>query len=114
MPYIDKERREILDAGDYRCMTHGDLNYVMSSWIKAQWDNKNAYKTVHEIKKIVENPDFDKGLSELVDKIRSVNFSISRADIDTALGLAFMEFYRCVVSGYEESKKEENGDVWYV
>lgn len=34
------------------------------------------------------------------------------ADVLAALEAAKSEFLRCVVSPYEEAKRQENGDVW--
>lgn len=83
MPYIPKERRGIYpDFLDGLPHNSGELNFIITSICLAYLDQNDV-----------------------------INYQIYN-DIIGALESAKLEFYRRLVSGYEDVKIKENGDVY--
>lgn len=83
MPYINQERRaQLADCGDYPSSA-GELNYMLTMEVKRYWATYGPTLGY-----------------------RAIN------DIIGALEGAKLEFYRRVAVPYEDTKIEQNGDVY--
>lgn len=95
MPFIKKERRELINDGkpmDWDC---GDLCYVFYKNMVDTWRACSRWKTVHEIYR----------------DIICAQSVWETPEETIAKRLAWQVFFNLYVMEYEKKKREENGDI---
>lgn len=118
MPYVKPQRRKELDAGDPP-KNGGDLNYLFTmliltgkrvppaaftSIIDDFWKrSEQRYSVINEIGGAVINC-----AMEFQSRVKT---NVYRAGLQ-ALGTAYMEWYGAVARPYEDTKIQENGDIF--
>lgn len=110
MPYIDEERRKAVKNNVQTVSDVGELNYLVTEYIKACWKKDRHYSTIHALyKEMFLRPE----KSRLLDFLkRRTAQEYTSTDIHVAGQLAFFEFYRREVGKYEDEKIKNNGDVY--
>lgn len=103
MPYIKQSEREHVDKGG-EINTAGQLNYVYYKAMLKFWNVRESYQTIHDIYKAVTEKDYG-----YFGFFSTPQFTVG--DNDTAMELAFKEFYRRIVIPYETKKMHLNGDI---
>lgn len=103
MPYIPKERREGLKNATLTPETVGELNYLITTRILAEFIANPCYKTIHKLAKQYLDGSNLANVPFLPDHL--VN------EVATAKSLAFLEFYRRVGAIYEYHCSDNNGDL---
>lgn len=119
MPYIKSEDRKRLLKGE-KASTVGELNYLITNAIIETIKEEGlSYTTIANIRsaiKEIEGGDTHAAEYSLTRKVWNLEVNWKELscyrDLDAAVDLAFMEFYRRVVVPYENQKIRENGDVY--
>lgn len=94
MPFIKKERRELIDSGEMPDIIQpGDLCYMYYKPMVEKWREEPRWTTAHEIFKSLFTTNCPDG------------------DHSAARSLAWMVFFQLHVMPYEHEKRKENGDV---
>ena len=111
MPYIsDEEKKRIV----YSQITPGQLNYLYTQAIIKAWVRAPCYATIAALAKDVGRPSCEFQTPELVALTQRPHpVTVDTLSEQTALFLAFLEFYRRVGQHYENFKMIHNGDVYY-
>lgn len=104
MPYCtDAEKAQARVRLNYP-LSFGELNYLFTLEFIKLFRETPKYFVVHQI---LEHR------NGFIDNFRNkLDNNMSRSHYETAFDLAFAEFYRRVVSKYEDKKAKENGDVY--
>ena len=93
MPFIKKERREILDAGKQLLNPKpGDYCYVAYKKMVDRWNDEPRWTTAHNIYQEMLHPRNEYGC-------------------DTATALAWQVFFQLHVMPYELEARARNGDI---
>jgi hypothetical protein len=108
MPQIQKSKRQPLLDGKVAITEKGDLCYLITvRVIIPAWAAKAGWTTASELRRLlVQDPD----LAKLKSVCRGSPFA--DAEILNQAAMAYHEFYRRVVSNYEDHKARANGDVF--
>lgn len=109
MPHIKDEIKVALNTTDRQVVEPGDACWLFADFALAKYNEEPRWATIHKIKVALRNPYHD---SDTHNIIRSKMGHMSKADIEAAAELAFMEFYRLVGSAYEDVKAIENGNCF--
>lgn len=117
MPYISSENKKELCFRKVK--TPGELNYMMTLCIK-DYVNKYglSYNTCFEVKKAMRRLEnrLERDGHELVDIICSIQTTedseLTHEEFSVTAAMAYDEFRRRVVDPYEDSKINQNGDVY--
>ena len=95
MPFINKDRREILDAGKQLLNPKpGDYCYVAYKKMVDRWNDDPCWTTANNI------------YADLSSPSRKIEYGW-----DVAGQLAWQVFFQLHVMPYELKKREENGDI---
>ena len=103
MPFITKEKREVLDYEmehdyprlDKAIVAPGDLCYIHYKKMVDKWKTNPRWTTAHEIFKEVEDTQpYDRTNDDWIDK-----------------SLAWQCFFHYHVLPYEDQKRKDNGDI---
>lgn len=112
MPYVDKNLRPALDETPVQAAREpGDLTYIFAKYFYRRWLKDPRWTTYHKLRKLVRDISGDEEFENLYNKL-SFSTYFTKMDISVAAELALDEFYRRVVSKYEDGKKVANGDVF--
>lgn len=112
MPYVLKELRPALDENPVKAAREpGDLTYVFARYFYRRWQKEPRWTTYHKLRKLLRDTSGDEEFFNLYNKL-SFSPYFNKIDIVIAAELALNEFYRRVVSKYEDGKKAANGDVF--
>jgi len=111
MPYLNRERKKVLDEGDRIKLTVGDVNYLFTKYLIKLWEEERSYKKINYLRKITKHPSIDTEFWNLHQEIR-LSHTVDEADIEAARDLAFYEFMRREGNDYEDERIVQNGDVY--
>lgn len=110
MPYILDERRQPVLDDPLNATEPGDLTFLFYFWMLVKWSKNPCWTTWHTIRKIIKDYSLDEEFHKLANYVnKSTHFK--RLDITAAVEEAKDEFYRRVVTKYENGKKIANGDI---
>lgn len=119
MPYITEARRKELEVDPYASKVGGDLNYVMTALIitrapktKAHFSQFfDAYWKTHEQRYATINDIGGAVLNCAMEFQRRAKINNYRWDCQ-AMAEAYVEWYNTIAGPYEDTKIQENGDVF--
>jgi len=107
MPFITKDRREIIDAGGMPdAIEQGDLCYFYYAKMVRAWAACPRWRTAHAIRLAMHTERPECPVSVLEGREYCYEPYLS-----TARQLAWEVFFQFYVLPYEIQKREENGDV---
>ncbi len=113
MPYITKERRDIVDSvvptlEDFKPVA-GDYVYWYYKQMVFEFRKNPSFTKAYYIYKDVSNPyNTFLGITRMPDVLR---VTTTEVDTKSCIELAWQEFYRRIVGPYEDKKIIENGDI---
>lgn len=111
MPAILEERRPKMRENPMNATEVGDLAYIFAMFYYTRWLKNPRWSTYHYFRKLLEKWSLDEEFSSLCSKLSlSTHFDV--LDVKVAAREALREFYRKVMTKYEDAKYEQNGEVF--
>lgn len=111
MPFIEPKNRDRINLlGCEASDNVGDICYVFYRHMVSMWNDEPRWRTAHRaFRQFSEEPENTDFFEYVYDKLMH---KFELADVVCAAKLAYIEFYRNIVSKYEDKKREENGDIF--